>query len=192
MYCRCPKCRELFGTRCCEFGCQHACSSCGNQFNLDTDHIAHFELPQVINVRLVDKSGLPVRLGHVNILVTYGYTLPLLQTDDEGSLTVTVEMFQKAEADEISTGIMDHKGDYTLNRYVTVAVPSAADLQAMGRRRRQSGWVILPFEQELYGDLDRLCQAYVDNRNASVCPATEKVDLSITMGKVDVALNVES
>jgi hypothetical protein len=70
-------------------------------------------------------------------------------------------MFSKAERDHISTGIMDHRGDYSLNRYVRCRVLSQSDALAAATARVKSGWPILDFERELYGDLDTLGDAYI-------------------------------
>ncbi len=188
--CRCPKCQALFDARSPSFGSQSVCPLCGGRFELDIFHIAHFELPRTIHVRLVDKSGLPIRLPQVIVLVSYGYNFPPLQTDDTGCVTVTAEMFHKAEADEVLTGIMDHKGDYTLLRYVTIRVPSAEELEVMGRLRKQSVWPMLPFEREIYGNRDRLCRVYAHNRNARVRPTTVRLDLAQAEGALDVPLSV--
>ena len=190
MNCRCPKCQTFFFARSAAFGTQQVCSVCGNQFELDSDHIASFQLPEAIHVRIVDKSGLPICLPNVIVLVSYGYGFPPLQTDDRGCLTLTAEMFLKAQSDEFLTGIMDHKGNYSLNRYITLRVPSALELQEMGKRRKQSHWPILPFEEEIYGDIDSICHAYSHNNNGSVCPTTAKVDLLDAESTPDVSLDV--
>ena len=187
--CRCPECEALFEAESSGFGQEHTCTHCGAAFSLDTAHLAHFTLPNAVRIRLVDRSGSPARIPDVAVVVSYGYTLPPLLTDNNGCLSVTSEMFDKAQAEAISTGLMD-RGDYSLARFITIDVLSADELAAMGHARSQSGWQVLPFEQELYGDLDGLCRVYVQNANGSVMPAKVQVDLAQAQDPVDVQLCV--
>jgi hypothetical protein len=48
-----------------------------------------------------------------------------------------------------------------LNRYVRCRVLSQSDALAAATARVKSGWPILDFERELYGDLDTLGDAYI-------------------------------
>ena len=175
---RCPDCDSLFDAPSSDFGARRSCPSCGAKFVLDVAHMAHFSLPDVFRVQLVDASHSPVPLPRIVVLVRYGYSLPPLATDVGGALSVTGGMFRKAEADEISTGLMDHRGDYSLNRYVSVVVPTPGALCDIRKTREQSHWPILQFEAELYGNLGNMLDLLTNNRNATVSPAQVQVDLA--------------
>jgi hypothetical protein len=48
-----------------------------------------------------------------------------------------------------------------LNRYIHCRVLSQADARAAAEARVSSGWPLLDFEKELYGDLATLIDAYI-------------------------------
>lgn len=188
--CRCPQCQTLFDVRSDDFGSVYRCPVCRAEFVLDRNHLARFQVPRILRIHLVDEGGLPVCLENIAVLVSRGYMLPPLLTDEKGTISIPIEMFLLAQADEISTGLMDHKGDDSLNRYLSIDVPSPSQLRALGEGRRQSGWPILPLEAELYGDLDRLCAVYDSNNNALVCPSRMQMDLSRGKEEMDVPIRV--
>ena len=148
----------------------------------------HFKLPETIRICLVDNSGLPLRLPKVVVLVSYGYAFPPLQTDDHGCLTVTAEMFRKAKSRQKRR--VRKRGTIRSIGTSRFESPLRQSWNLWGQRRKESRWPIMPFEQEIYKDLDSLCCAYTDNRNASVRPATLYVDLAQVEATVDVALDV--
>ncbi len=157
---------------------------------LDSNQIAHFELPEEIRIEIVEADRRPWAGPSVPVLLRRGYSLPPLKTDDRGRLRVTKEAFQRAETDEVSTGLMDHRGDYSLVRYVEVSVPSTEQELAMATARRNSGWPILAFEKVIYGSLDRLLAAYVPPAAGRVMPTHAVVDLARNDKEVDLVLNV--
>jgi hypothetical protein len=118
--CRCPKRHMLISVASSEFGMPFLCKFCGFSYTLDVGELAHFKLPNSIRIILIDKNGNSACLSKVTIEVEYGYKLPLLQTGEKGTLIITKDIFEKAMSDEINSGLMDHKGDYSLNRYVTI------------------------------------------------------------------------
>ena len=136
-------------------------------------------------------TGAALSLPNVVVLLERGYSLPPLVTDSCGSLAVTADMFEKALSDEVSTGLMDHKGDYSLNRYVTVSVPTSDALQAQRQGRERSGWPILEFESELYGDIGTMLELLTSNNNAGLIPASVRVDLAEGRDVVDVCVCVK-
>lgn len=138
--CRCPKCSEVHNAKSSHFGELATCPNCGLRHRLGTEHLAHFALPEIVAVSLKDQLAQSVQLPNVVISIEYGYSLPPLQTDRNGQLSITRDMFEKAEHDEVSTGLQDHKGDYSLNRYIRVAVLSPGELKHLAEARESSGW----------------------------------------------------
>lgn len=118
--CRCPKCYKLISVSSSDFGEPSVCMFCGFSYILDVKELAHFKLPNSIRIMLVDKNGKSACLSKATIEVEYGYKLPILQTSEKGTLIITKDIFEKAMSDEINSGLMDHKGDYSLNRYITI------------------------------------------------------------------------
>lgn len=59
----------------------------------------------------------------VEVVAHYGYKNGPLYTNKEGKVVFTQESFKKAEEDEINSGLMDHKGKYSLNRFVSIKNP---------------------------------------------------------------------
>ena len=118
--CRCPFCRCLFREVSSDFGAELSCSSCGRRLMLDTDVLAHFEFPSDITVRLADSLGGPVRVRGVTIKATRGFVLGDVETDAEGSARITRDHYERSQMDWYSWSIMDHPGDHSLNRFVTL------------------------------------------------------------------------
>jgi hypothetical protein len=117
-------------------------------------------------------------------MVRYGYQLPQLLPDEKGRIVITKEMFLKAEQEEMTIGIMDHKGDYSLNRYVRIRVPGRSEALRMANARASSGWPILDFEKELYGSMQALISAYAPGED--IAPMGKMVDLARKLSAVDV------
>ena len=173
--CQCPNCRSYFKASSYEFGLQRQCEICGFEFKLDIDHLARYNLPSLIRIQLVSVDGAPFTKFSVPVLIQYGYSLPPIQSNLTGQLLVTREMFSKAHEDHISTGTMDHKGDYSLKRYIEIYVPSRNDAITISKQRDNSGWPILSFEQELYSDMPSLLAAYIPKEEIE--PVSTKIDL---------------
>ena len=188
--CRCPDCEKLFDVASSAFGTPYSCPSCGATSVLDVAYLAHFSLPDILRIQLVDVSHSPFQVPRIVVLVRYGYSLPPLATDAFGTLSVTADMFHKAEEDEVSTGIMDHMGDYSLNRYVSVTIPSPQVLRTIQKAREQSPWPILQFEAELHQDLPRMLNLLANNGNANVTPAQVQVDLAEAQSTVEISVCV--
>jgi len=186
--CMCPNCKTPFAARSSEFGEKHRCESCGFEFKLDVAHLARYQLPSVIRIQLRDPEGNPFIRSSIPILVSYGYQFPPLRSDQHGQILITKEMFMKAQHDEVSTGIMDHRGDYSLNRFVHIKVPGQSEAITISKSRSSSPWPILDFERELYGDMEFLAAAYVPEEN--IAPIEISVDLSQVSGSVDLELKV--
>ena len=186
--CMCPNCKTPFSTRSSEFGEQHRCASCGFEFKLEVAHLAHYQLPSTIRIQLRDGEGNPFTRSSIPVLVSYGYQLPPLRSDPQGQVLITKEMFMKAQHDEVSTGIMDHHGDYSLNRFVHIKVLEQSEASKISNARSSSGWPILNFEQELYGDLATLAAAYLPEER--IAPVEISVDLSQVNEMVDVELKI--
>lgn len=124
MFCRCPKCNKLQQVKSQEFGKSFSCNNCHHKVILDIIHLAHFSLPKEIHLQLVGKNNLPLKLSGVAIFADYGYRVGPNFTDKDGKTVFTKFSFEKAEKEEIMSGLMDHKGDYSLSRYLTILVPS--------------------------------------------------------------------
>jgi hypothetical protein len=99
-------------------------------------------------------------------------------------------MVDRAAGDEASTGLMGHRGDYSLLRVIEIHVLSAEDGHRMADARRNSGWPILPFEKELHGTLQRLVAAFVPPNNARIATSTAVVDLEPARDEIAVAVPV--
>jgi hypothetical protein len=122
-------------------------------------------------------------------MVNYGYSLPPLCCDPSGQLLITKEMFLRAEQDERGTGLMDHHGDFALNRYVVLRIVSFEEAVEMARARLASGWPISAFEGDLYGTLETLGAAYAPT--AKVKPSETKIDLADVPHQVSVTMTIE-
>jgi hypothetical protein len=138
--CRCPSCQTLFPVRSSLFGDETTCPSCGHRWILDTEALAHFEFPLEIIVRLADSVGQAVRIGGITILAKRGFPLAVVQTDAEGSARITRDDYKRSRTDWESWRIMDHPGDDSLARYVTLWVeephpfgPERLDLEHSGK-----------------------------------------------------------
>ena len=118
--CRCPSCRRLFEVASSAFGAEATCSSCGRTWLLDTNALAHFEFPSEIIVRLADSLGEPIRESGIRIQAKRGFPLGDVVTDSEGTGRITIDHYERSRMDWISWSIMDHPGDHSLNRFVTV------------------------------------------------------------------------
>jgi hypothetical protein len=186
--CMCPNCKTPFSARSSEFGEIHRCTSCGFEFKLDVVHLARYQLPNTIRIQLREVDGNPFTRFSVPILVSYGYRLPPLRSNQQGQILITKEMFRKSQQDEVSTGIMDHRGDDSLNRFIHIKVPEQSEAVKISTARSGSPWPILDFEQELYGDMDTLAAAYIPEEN--IVPVEISVDLSQAKDIVDLELEI--
>jgi hypothetical protein len=187
--CMCPNCKTPFSARSSEFGENHRCAACGFEFKLDVAHLARYQLPNTIRIQLRDVQGNPFTQSSVAVFVSYGYRLPPLRSDQHGQVLLTKEMFEKAWQDEVSTGLMDHRGgDYSLNRFIHVKVPERNEASKLSNARAGSGWPILAFERELYGDMASLVAAYIPEEN--IVPVELNIDLSKANEIVDVELGI--
>jgi len=188
--CMCPNCKTPFPARSSEFGENHCCTSCGLEFKLDVVHLARNQLPNTIRIQLRDTDGNPFTRFSVPVLVGYGYQFPPLRSDKRGQVLITKNMFMKAQRDEVATGIMDHRGDYSLNRFIHIRVPQQSEAIAISKARLGSQWHILDFEKELYGDMNSLIAAYVPEQD--IVPVEISVDLSKADNDVELELLVKT
>jgi hypothetical protein len=186
----CPNCKTPFSARSAEFGEKHRCASCSFEFKLDVVHLVRYQLPNTIRVQLRDVQGNPFTHSSVPVLVSYGYQLPPLRSDEHGQILITKEMFMKAWQDEVSTGLMDLRGDYSLNRFIHLKVPESSEASKLSKARSGSGWPILDFERELYGDMASLTAAYLPEDN--LAPIEMSIDLSKANEIVDVELEIKT
>ncbi len=139
--CRCPSCRRIFEVASSTFGDETTCSSCGHTWLLDTDALAHFEFPSEIAVRLADSLGQPVRESGIKVQAKRGFPITEVLTDAEGTARITRDHYERSRMEWYSWSIMDHPGDHSLNRYVTIWVdgphpfgPERLDLEHSGQR----------------------------------------------------------
>jgi hypothetical protein len=170
----CPSCKTL--VRISRVGDSSRCPICGTAFAADAELLARFNLPRFIRVRLCGADGKAFTDFPVPVFVDYGYRLPPLLTDRQGELTISSNTFAKAKRDEVATGLMDHKGDYALNRYVRIIIRSRAQALAVAKDRAASGWPATAFEEELYGNLEALCAAHVPPQE--ITPTEAIIDLA--------------
>ena len=138
--CRCPFCRSLFEARSSGFGIETTCLSCGHNLVLDTDVLAHFEFPSDIIVRLTDLQGQAARIQGCKIQAKRGFPVREVTTDAEGTAHITRDHYERSRMEWTSWSIMDHPGDFSLVRYVTLWVkepvpfgPERLDLEHSGQ-----------------------------------------------------------
>ncbi len=186
--CICPNCKNLFTVTSSAFGQPYRCNVCGSQYKLDVDHLARFELPSAIQIQFQDYHGEPFTKFPLSLIIEYGYRLPPLQSNEKEQVLVTKLMFLKAQRDEILSGIMDHKGDYALNRFIRIRVPARREALEMSEARARSPWPILDFERELYGDMQSLRAAYLPGQE--VIPLEATIDLAQRSDAVSLELVV--
>jgi hypothetical protein len=186
--CICPVCGSPFSAPSSEFGRSQRCDVCGSEYELGIEHLARYELPAAIRVQLRDNHGEPFTKFAISVIVDYGYALPPLRPNSQGQVFVTKQMFLKAERDQMLTGIMDHKGDYSLNRFVRIRVPGQREALALSKARSSSGWPILHFEKELYGDMPSLIAAYIPSQDLT--PIETTVDLAQRLDLVDLDVTI--
>jgi hypothetical protein len=188
--CRCLKCGHLFRAATSDFGRQVSCRRCRFSRILDTDAIAHFELPDELRISVRETDGHPWRGPAIPVFLRHGYRLPPILIDESGRLAVTKEMFRRSEHDEVSMGLMDHRGEYSTVRHVEISVPSTEQGLAMANARKNSGWPILPYEKSIYGSLENLLAAYVPLEVAQVTPTHATLDLATAAPQMAVVLKV--
>ncbi|OGR26724.1 MAG: hypothetical protein A2139_04400 [Desulfobacca sp. RBG_16_60_12] len=173
---RCPNCRTLTKVVSSAFGVPFECSSCGQQFVLDTLHLARYRLPSLIEVLLVDSDGAPFQRAGIPLFIEHGYPLPPIGSDSMGRVRVDREIFLQAHKDHAEAGLMDHPGDFAIGRHIRIRVPNADEAKAAAVSRYRSGWPIQPLEQKLYGDMATLLAAYEPSED--VGPADALIDLA--------------
>jgi hypothetical protein len=188
--CICPSCKAFFSAPSSAFGENYRCISCGAEFKLDVVHLARYKLPSIIRIQLQSTDGTPFIRFAVPVMVEYGYHLPPLLSNRDGQITITKEMFVKAERDEISTGIMDHKGDYSLNRFIHLRILGKNQSIRASNARANSPWPILPFEKELYSNMRSLAAAYILAED--IIPIEMNVDLSKANDMVNLEMRVST
>ena len=172
-----------------EFGKSSVCPSCHFVFTIDTEHLAQFELPEAIEIKVLDENELAI--SNVIIFVSYGYFLPPLRTNENGFCTLTKEMFVKSEQDEISTGLMDHKGDYSLNRYIKIQVPTQTQISDYVMRRKNSGWSLLPFEAEYFQDFNSFAEICSHSNQFITEPVTKRIDIENVNKSIQLTITVK-
>jgi hypothetical protein len=161
-----------------QFGTEFRCPLCGHTFELDTGHLARFELPATIVVRLSCPGRRPEEMADVVVLAEYGGLLPPVRTDRQGEARFAKEVFLKHIQQNAEVGLMEARGkDYGLIRFVRFIIPDTALLSDIAARRKSSGWPILSLERELFGDIDGLVDAYLHNRNGMFSRVDCTVDL---------------
>lgn len=140
--CRCPKCQSLFTARTADFGTAVSCTSCGRSFLLDTDALVlpHYEFPLQIIVQLADTTGAPIALSGIEVQAERGFRLVPVLTDASGAAVITRDHYERSKVEWDSWSIMDHPGDYSLIRHITLWVdgrrafgPERFDLAESGK-----------------------------------------------------------
>ena len=106
---------------------------------IDTNLLAHFEFPSEIVVLLADSRGDAVRLSDVKVQAKRGFVMKEVWTDAEGAARISKDHSKRSQMEWASWSIMDHPGDYSLVRFVTLWVegprsfgPEQLDLENAG------------------------------------------------------------
>jgi menaquinol-cytochrome c reductase iron-sulfur subunit len=122
--CRCPSCCSIFGVKSSDFGTDSACPSCGHRIVLDNNLLAHFQFPNKIDIKLTDLNGQPVRQSGIRVKSKHGFCLLDIETDSEGTASITRQHYERSKIKWLddSFSIMDHPGDYSVVRYITIWV----------------------------------------------------------------------
>lgn len=121
MYCRCPGCKALFEAGSGDFGNEFQCARCSWKALLDVEHLAKFSLPEEICVQMA-VGGRELAIAGKSVVADYGYKIGPVLTDSTGKAFFNKSQFEKAQYDEIMSGLMDHKGNYSLSRYIRFSV----------------------------------------------------------------------
>lgn len=191
--CICPKCGELFAVASRRFGTGFHCPVCSHEFQLGVDHLARFQLPGMIVIRLVSPGCRPEEMADIVVLADYGGQLPPIRTDRRGEARFPRELFLKHIRQNAEAGLMeDRDRDYGLIRFIRFTVSDAVLLAEIAERRKSSGWPILSLERELFGDLNGLLNAYTQNANALFKRAECVVDLYRAPQDVRQVIELES
>jgi hypothetical protein len=113
---------------------------CGHKWLLDTDALVRFEFPSEITVRLADSAGEAVRISGLKIRAKRGFFLGDVETDTEGIAHITRDHYEQSRMSRDLWKIMDHPGNYSLVRFVTIWVegpqpfgPERLDLKHSGQ-----------------------------------------------------------
>lgn len=187
--CICPNCKTFFSTPSSMFGETYHCNSCGSEFKLDIVHLVRYELPSIIRIQLQNPDGTPFTRFAVPVMVNYGYQFPPLRSNPNGQILISKEMFKKARLDETSTGIMDYKGDYSLNRFIRIEILERSKAVKASNARSNSQWQILDFEKEVYGNMKSLIAAYIPDED--IISVEASIDLSKVSNVYDLELKVQ-
>ena len=118
-------------------------------------------------------------------MVEYGYQFPPLKTDTEGKIIIWKEMFYKAQADD-----QKDKAEYNLCRFISINIFTKNKLKKIADNRKNSGWPILPFEKELYDNIDNLMNAYTLNNNFQTVDHCFKIDLEKNKKEIDLSITI--
>lgn len=181
MFIRCPKCGEINEAKSSDFGNIFSCQQCKNNFSLDIDLLARFDLPDKIEIVI---RG-PQKINDITVIVEYGYQFPPLKTNAEGKIIIWKEMFCKAQADD-----QREKAEYDLCRFISINIFTKNKLKKIADNRKNSGWPILSFEKELYDNIDNLMNAYTLNNNFQNVDHYFKIDLEQNKKEIDLAITI--
>jgi menaquinol-cytochrome c reductase iron-sulfur subunit len=118
--CRCPSCCGIFDAKSSAFGIESVCPLCGHKFVLDINILAHFQFPEEMVISLTDLNGQPVRQSGIRVKSKHGFHLLDVETDSDGIARITKQHYEQSMMEWDSFSIMDHPGDYSLVRYVTL------------------------------------------------------------------------
>ena len=188
--CRCPHCGSVFEASSSSFAKDFECPTCARSFVLDIDHIARFEFPELLAIRVVESDGRDWQGPALPVLVRRGCRLPPLRSDGNGCVSVSREMYERATQEWVATDLMGAKGDYSCERFIEVQVPTISEGIAIASQRGKSGWPISPLEQSLYGDRESLLQAYALPLEADVGSAQTTIDLATSAPTFHVTISV--
>jgi hypothetical protein len=177
LLCQCPNCKSTFECSSSDFGQPKRCPHCGYDFTLETRNLVHYEIPNTIEIQLLDEIGKPFTEFPVPIMVDYGYYIPPPRSErTTGRAIITHELILEAQRGHFSAGIMDAKyDDYTLNRYLIIRILNQKQASQKAKARLTSGWPITDLEKRLYRDMDNLIMNFIPLRD--IMPVEKFIDL---------------
>lgn len=190
MNCTCPNCKCSFQAESECFGKSFECEKCKTHFVLDVIHLAKFQLPDEIRIQFI-KREIFKQYSNIAVFAYYGYRVGPIYSNTNGQVIITKDIFIKEENDYRNIGIMDVKGDFSLNRFIKIVMPTQEELENLITKRVSSGWPFTDFEISLYGDIESYVMAAKNANNRLSKSIQYEIDLNNIGKRVERNLILE-